>query len=51
VTDGAETVTHRHKKAFDEARLKLEERSVKVQEDKLHGLSSDVETIKSEAGR
>lgn len=37
---------HRHKKAFDEAKLKLEERSVKVQEDKLHGLTSDVETIK-----
>lgn len=36
----------KHKKAFDKARLKLEERQVKVQEDKLHGMSSDVETIK-----
>jgi len=41
----------RHKKAYDEARLKLEERSVKVQEDKLHGLTSDVETIKEGLNR
>ena len=35
-----------HKKSYDKARLMLDDRAVKVQEDKLQGMSSDVETIK-----
>jgi phage terminase small subunit len=36
----------KHKKDYDNKRLKLEERSVKVQEDKLHGITKDVDAIK-----
>lgn len=34
-----------HKQTYDKARLELESRKVKVQEDKLHGLSEDMEKI------
>lgn len=37
----------KHKKAYDDKRLALEEREVKIHEDKLHGVSADIEVIKA----
>jgi len=37
----------KHKKAFDEKKLAIAERQVKIQEDKLHGLTADVDGIKA----
>lgn len=37
----------RHRKEFDEKKLKIADRQVKIQEDKLHGLTADMDDIKA----
>jgi phage terminase small subunit len=38
----------KHKQDYDNKRLALEERTVKVHEDKAHGMTADIETIREE---